>query len=68
MEEDFWEIRSTKIGKRVVFQGQGALSPEVSLPKWRAHRPQAKKEGGVKVGKRKVRLSQGEVVLEAKND
>ena len=45
-EGGFWEIRSTKIEKSSVFRGQEALSPEVSLPKWRAHRPQAKKEGG----------------------
>ena len=35
-----------KLKKSSVFRGQEALSPEVSLPKWRAHRPQAKKEGG----------------------
>ena len=45
-EGGFWEIRSTKIEKSSVFRGQEALFPEVSLPKWRAHRPQAKKEGG----------------------
>ncbi len=45
-EGGFWEIRSTKIEKSCVFRGQEALFPEVSLPKWRAHRPQAKKEGG----------------------
>ena len=35
-----------EIEKSNVFRGQEALLPEVSLPKWRAHRPQAKKEGG----------------------
>ena len=39
----FWEISSTETEKSSVFRGQEALSPEVSLPKWRAHRPQAKK-------------------------
>ena len=31
--------------KKGVFFGEEAFFPEVSLPKWRAHRPQAKKEG-----------------------
>ena len=37
-------IRSTKIEKSSVFRRREALFPEVSLPKWRALKPQGKKE------------------------
>ena len=34
-----------KLKKKGVFRGQETLFPEVSLPKWRALRPEAKTEG-----------------------
>jgi hypothetical protein len=65
-EGGFWEIRSTKIEKNSVFLGQEALFPEVSLPKWRALKPQAKKEGGKSWKCRVIRFSAGKAKRKAK--
>jgi len=52
--------------KKVVFPKQEALFPEVSLPEWRALKPQAKKEGGKSWKRRVIRVGAGKDKKEGK--
>ena len=54
------------IEKSSVFPEQEALFPEVSLPKWRALKPQAKKEGGKSWKCRVIRVGAGKAKKDGK--
>ena len=52
--------------KKYCFSRTGSAFPEVSLPEWRALRPQAKKEGGKSWRYSVIRLSAGKAKKEGK--
>ena len=62
------KIESMEIAKCGVFQGQETLLARGRCPGSVFQGPETLFAGGSKLKKRKVRGSQGEVVLEAKND
>ena len=65
---EFSRVESMGIAKCGVFQGQETLLARGSFPGSVFQGPETLFPGGSKLKKRKVRGSQREVVLEAKND
>ena len=64
---EFVKVESMEIAKCCVFQGQETLLARGRFPGSVFQMPETLFAGGSKLKKRKVRLSQGEVVLEGKN-
>ena len=65
---EFLKVKSMEIAKCSVFQGQETLLARGRCPRSIFQAPETLFPGGSKLKKRKVRGSQGEVVLEAKID
>ena len=65
---EFLKVESMEIAKCSVFQGKETRLARGSFPGSVFHKPETLFAGGSKLKKKIMRLSQGEVVLEAKGE